>query len=443
MAGMRRRESIQLVSTTLNVVGVLLLLAGAMLGWGVTRISGLAAAAPSLAATPASQHLDVSGYLGADITALAVIIAVVIGFNATALQIAGQTHALAVVRGILFSLAPFLLCWVLTTGVALIYFLVPPLATAQLWQMLLWFGAIVALVLAYLWGLPRRLSGAYVAAWAIHELRTRPLERWEPLDGYSALLSSVASASARGDVGTLRALTSALGAFLAGRVDARAERENTYVRERYRALKNLLSSCAQNAAQGPQSVAYYLGFVTAGTLLQGVAVGVNFADRDMYSGLYRALRAAPERTDACWTGTRQALCRPVAADQPLLLAYWSAHRAWAPDDPRQVARLADALMLLHVAARAQLATAADASVDDANGMLVDLYRDIAVHLAPAVARVRPAAERARQLTRCLALLDAMHARALAAWGLLEDDPGLRTLTAAYAQHRATLQSLLT
>jgi hypothetical protein len=440
---MRRGEGVFLVGMTLNACGLVLLAAGAALGWGVTRLSVLTAQFPGLVVSPASQHLDVSSYLGADITALAVIIAVVIGFNATALQIAGQSHALAVVRGILVSLVPFLLCWVLTTGVALVYFLAPTEFVAQLWQMLLWFAAIVALVLAYLWGLPWRLSGSYVAAWAVRELRGKPLERWEPLDGYSALLSSVASASARGDVGTLRALTTRLGTFLARRLDSRAESENVHVRGRYRALKNLLSGCAQNADQGPNSVAYYLGYVLAGTMLQGVAVGVAFDDpaRDMYSGLLRVLRGAPERIDPLWTGMRHALCRSTNVDQPLLIRYWEAHRAWAADDPRLVERIAVAVARLYASAQGQMSSAqlpADASAEDAPTMLSDLYRDLATHLAPMLLHVRPSSERQRLLARSTALLDAVHSHVLAAWGLPTGDPGVALLSKAYEQYRAQL-----
>ena len=100
------------------------------------------------------------------------IIAVVIGFNATTLQIAGQAHSLSLVRAILLSLTPFLLCWSLTTGMALIYFLLPSIYIAQLWQMLCWFAAVVILMVAYLWDLPWRLSGDYVASWAIRGLRS-------------------------------------------------------------------------------------------------------------------------------------------------------------------------------------------------------------------------------------------------------------------------------
>ena len=114
------------------VTGTLLLLLGCVVGWvlplyktdlpvlsrGVTLLVG--------------SGVDTNGFLGADLTALAVIIAVVIGFNATTLQIASQEHSIALVRAVLLSLGPFLLCWCATTGVALAYFLEPPIYMAQL-----------------------------------------------------------------------------------------------------------------------------------------------------------------------------------------------------------------------------------------------------------------------------------------------------------------------
>ncbi|MGN6759496.1 MAG: hypothetical protein ACTHMJ_24260, partial [Thermomicrobiales bacterium] len=146
--GTGRAGQIRWIARLLTLAGSALLLIGALVGW---LLPGLARAAPVLAfgdVQLARAGIDESAYLGADITALAVIIAVVIGFNATTLQIAGQTHSLALVRAILLSLTPFLACWSLTTGVALIYFLVPPVFVAQLWQMFLWFGATVLLMVA-------------------------------------------------------------------------------------------------------------------------------------------------------------------------------------------------------------------------------------------------------------------------------------------------------
>ena len=250
-----RTGSVRWTARVLAVGGLLLLVLGAVVGWLAPHLpTGVPLGGPAHLPL-AGAGVDASGYLGADITALAVIIAVVIGFNATTLQIAGQAHSLALVRVILLSLTPFLFCWSVATGVALIYFLLPPVYVAQLWQMLLWFAAVVAFMVAYLWELPWRISGQYVGLWAIRTLGSQPIARWESLDSYSALQTAVSQASMRGDLGTVRAITSMLGRFLAGVRDPRAESEPRYDQERYRALKNLLTGCAQNATQAPNAVA--------------------------------------------------------------------------------------------------------------------------------------------------------------------------------------------
>ena len=97
-----------------------------------------------------------------------------IGYNVAALQIAGQTLSLALTRAILLTMGPLLLIWTGVTFVALVY-LMAPLYLGQLWQTLLWFGAVVLFMIAYLWNLPWRLSGEYAARWAIRNLRGKPL----------------------------------------------------------------------------------------------------------------------------------------------------------------------------------------------------------------------------------------------------------------------------
>src|SRR5258706_6224521 len=163
--GTWRTGQIRWIARLLTLAGSLLLLAGAAVGW---LLPGLARAVPALAfgdAPLARSVIDSSAYLGADITALAVIIAVVIGFNATTLQIAGQTHSLALVRAILVSLTPFLACWSLTTAVALLYFLLPPVFVVQLWQMLCWFAPTCLWLWQFLWALPWGLSAHSSASW--------------------------------------------------------------------------------------------------------------------------------------------------------------------------------------------------------------------------------------------------------------------------------------
>ncbi len=192
-----RPPSIHQISIALSSLGYILLAAGLIIGWiapwvtenaSFLRISGtLLAAFSQISLIPfsvLSNKIDVNAFLGADITALAVIIAVLIGYNAAALQIAGQLHSLALVQTILWSLLPFLLCWIFTAAVALVYFLIPPTLVAQLLQVLLWFGAVILLMIAYLWDLPWLLSGQHAADLAIKDLRRRPMKQWEGSDGY-------------------------------------------------------------------------------------------------------------------------------------------------------------------------------------------------------------------------------------------------------------------
>ena len=263
-----RSRSIHHISIVFSAFGIFLLVAGILVGW----IAPWASNALSFllifhSPLPKSGHnIDINAFLGAYITALAVIIAVLIGYNTSTLQIAGQLHSPALIRAILYSLAPFLICWSLTTYVALTYFIVPPTLTTQLIQLLLWFGAVVSLMIGYLWNLPWRLSGEHAALWSIRELRKKPMNQWESADGYVILQTGIVSAVTRSDLGTVRTMALIIGDFLSNTYQ---KSSNHFDRQRYRTVKNLLSGCMQNVSSAPNIVAYYLGIVTAGALLQG------------------------------------------------------------------------------------------------------------------------------------------------------------------------------
>ena len=280
-----RSQSIHKISISLSSFGAILLVAGIIIGW-VAPWAGESISFLHIFLTPVSilgDKVNINSFLGADITALAVIIAVLIGYNASTLQIAGQLLSPVLVRTILLSLVPFLICWSFTAFVTLTYFLIPPTFVAQLLQILFWFLAIVLLMIGYLWNLPWRLSGEHAALWAIRELRHKPINQWESIDGYSVLQTAAATAAARADLGTVRSITTNIGSFLASTQDPSGEMANHFDRERYRSLKNLLSGCAQNAASAPSVVAYYLGFITAGVILQAVAVGcANDTEHDFF-----------------------------------------------------------------------------------------------------------------------------------------------------------------
>lgn len=437
---MARRWVARGFGQALNLVGVLLLVVGVVTGWVAPRVA-LPGQLAGLGQHIGVSTIDVSSYLGSDITALAVIIAVVIGFNVTIMQIAGQAYSLNLIRGILATLLPFLLCWCVTTGVALVYFLIPIVYVGQLWQLLAWFGAVVLLMIAYLWDLPWRLSGHYVARWALRGLRGVPVAQWEAVEGYSVLQTAVAGAAGRGDLGTLGALTLNLGRFLVAARDAKAEAENAYNRRRYRALKGILSGCAQNAGQGPTAIAFFLGHVQAGVLLQAVADGhpMDDPDHDLFTGVLRAVRDNPEHLVRLWIGLRHALCRPADHGTPYVLEYWLERDTWPTDDPRRVTRIAVAIARFHAACAEQLrrATSGQEGAGHAAEMASDLYRDIAEHLGPAVARVQRRSSRVRLADLPVSLLDDLQAQVMSDWGV-EAGSARVDVVNAYERQRARL-----
>jgi hypothetical protein len=437
------------VGLALNLAGIALLATGVVIGWLAPRLplADLPGELAALVGRLNALHVDVSAYLGADITALAVIIAVVIGFNVTILQIAGQAHSLGLVRGILATLSPFLLCWSATTTVALTYFLIPPIYAGQLWQQLAWFGAVVLLMIAYLWNLPWRLSGGYVAQWALRGLRGRPVAAWQALEGFSVLQTAIAAAGARGDLGTVRAIALQLGRFLVRARDHQAEAENTYHRGRYRALKSLLAGCAQGTAQASDAVSYYLGYIQAGVLLQAVANGhpTDEPTRELFNGVLRTIRRTPEHVNPLWSGMRHALCRPVDGSPQYLIDYWLEHDTWPEDDPRRVTRIATALTRYHAACwetlRATLS--GEEAAAQAAEMAGDLYRDIVEYLGPAVAHKRHRARSVRLTDLPLSLLDAVQAGIVREWPSGGAEGGERVAVInAYEQHRGRLGAAL-
>jgi hypothetical protein len=438
MNGLRVRL-VRWVGRLLNASGGALLAAGALAGWLAPRAPWALAAPPLqvLAQPLAASHLDPLSFMGADITALAVLVAVAIGFNVTILQIAGQAHSLNLVRGILASLGPFLFWWSVTTAVALAYFLLPPVYVGQLWQLYCWFGAIVLLMIAYLWDLPWRLSGDYVARWALGQLRGTAVSAWEEVEGYAVLQTALSAAGARGDLGNVRAIALRLGRFLLELRDRPAEAENTYNRARYRSLKSLLSGCAQGAASAPNAFVYHLGYVQAGVLLQAIAGGHPPDDEShhLFTGILRAVRPNPDLLNSLWTGLRHACCRPADKGTPYLVSYWQEHRGWPADDPRRVSRLATALALLHASMRDMLKNAAATDQPTPPWEMVEsLYRDIAVYLGGAIAH-------GHQHLRIpvTALLDEVHTEIMRAWPLdVEDTQGRVYVVNAYEQYREAL-----
>lgn len=434
-----RSAQVRAIGGVFQAVACALIVVGATVGWLLPH-AGVAWTA-ALSQPVAASGVDAVTFLGAALTTLGVIVAILIGYNVAGLQTAGQLMSLALARAMLLSLAPFLIWWTVTTGVGLVYLLLPPVYMGQLWQMLVWFAAVVLFMLGYLWTLPWRLSSEYAARWAVDDLRATAIERWESQDGYDVLQSSMAAATTRGDLGAVRAMAQTLGSFLVTLRDTKAERESSEGRGRYRALKNLLSGCAQFSGAAPTSVSYQLGYVTAGTLIRASAIGlpIDSAGINLFSGLLRSLGDSADRIDSLWTGVRHALCRGDARTTPYLFTYWTRNRAWSTADPRMTQRLASGLIRLHSEALLTLLrtqTEAQAQLEAAQ-MLSDLYRYISTHLRERIEAAASGAERARLLELSAALLHQSHVLAQAesaSW----DAESRELLASAYASSLALL-----
>jgi len=386
-----------------------------------------------------NSGIDTTTFLGADITTLAVIIAVLIGYNVAALQIAGQMLSLAFVRAILLSLGPFLLWWLLSTVIALVYLLVPPLYVGQLWQVLFWFGAVTFFMVGYLWSLPWRLSADYAAVWAIKDLRAQPVTEWIETNGYATLETGISNAITRSDTSSMRTMAVTLGTFLAGVCDRRAEDENRYIRGRYRTLKNLLSNCAYNAVTAPNAVAYYLGFVTGGALLQTVALGqpIVYEGTDLFSGMIRPLKDSADKIDAMWTGMRHSLCRKGAQGEPLLIQYWRAHQRWGEQDARLTERVADGIACLHEDCWQALRAILSHSDADARAteLITDFYSYLNRYLFTEIHQ-----QPLQLLT--LHLLETLHTHISQHW-LADSQVPLATLTTTMQQYQAAIKQAIT
>ncbi|MEO7001529.1 MAG: hypothetical protein ABI068_06985 [Ktedonobacterales bacterium] len=444
---MSRSLQVRLIGWLLSALAACLVVVGALIGWIAPHLTP--SAFPALHATVADSGVDSSSFLGAALTTLGVIVAILIGYNVAGMQTAGQVLSLALTRALLFSLAPFLLLWTVTTGVGLVYLLAPPVYLGQLWQLVLWFGAVVLLMLAYLFTLPWRLSGEYAARWAVNDLRAIPIADWEERDGYVVLQSGIAAASNRGDLGTVRAMSYVAGDFLVGMRDHAAEQENGYHRGRFRALKNLLTGCSQYAGSASTAVAYQLGAVTGGVLLLAAAAGhpLNQPDSDLYSGLLRSVGPSLDRIDALWTGVRHALCRGRAHQQPYLLRYWLAHESWATDDARRTQHLADGLIYLHShCLRAVLSVSAlDAprqEVVEFEGarLLTELYRYLGTYLREDIERTTQGDRQRHMLRLAEQLLEQLHTLALQTY-IAWDAESRTSLTIAYEEYRSHLPAI--
>ncbi len=437
----------RVIGRMLYGLAVLLLIAGLIAGtasWlslllpNLDQINLFATATSLLSHSATGSALI--GFLGTLVTSLSVLIAILIGYNVGILQITGATVSLSLTKPTLRALIPSIVIWLLTSGLALTYLLAPPLYLGQLWHILLWYGAAALLMVGYLWELPLRLSGEYAAIWATKNLRGHSVGTWEARDGFSVLQAGMVAAIGRSDVSTVRSMSLVLVGFLSGVLDKSAERDPRYNRESYRALKDLLSGCAYRASDAPNAVAYYLGFITAGVLLQAVAIGqpVEHDTSDIFSGLLLALQRAPDRLDPMWAGVRHALCGRVGGAESYLARYWQAREksgAWQDGDKRWIDLVAHSIVRLHAdcwgALRAETDPAhADNADNEAVEMLRDMYRYVARDLGKRVTSERP-----------LFLLDAIHKDPAAVWPQLNQERQQEVVTAFREQRDALLNTM--
>lgn len=379
------------MTTYLALVGSVFLLLGAIAGWLLPRLAHNYSILVwfSLPASPVST--DQSAYLGANITAISVLIAVVV----SRLQDPFQTSEGFSVRSSVQALLAFGLLFVtsaLSLAVSLIYLLVRPPYAWQLWQLFIWFCATLLFTLNYLWSSGLRSSLGYGVLETLNDLAHQPVESWESLRSYSTLQTLIVGANQQGDLATARYVSTRLGQFLVEVRDPRAEAAYTFHRSHYRALKNLLSACSQFADEAPNAAVYYLGFIAAGAMLQAAALGVPLDDPeyDLFSGVFRVLARTPERLDPFMSGVRHALLHTAyTGSEPYLARFWRTRRRHETYLLRSVPAIASGLTRLLVTCRLTLqATTTEAEADsEVADMLISLYRDV-IRVAASVVALR-------------------------------------------------------
>jgi len=366
--------------TWLCRVGVVaLFLGGIWAGWVAPRLDKKL---PSVAAMQVSVdvHSQTPGvFLGADLTTLGVLIAIIIGYNVAAFQVAAQTLSLSLVRAVLYTLVPFLGLWLAATTIAMVYLLSPPPVVGDLYHTACWFGSTAFALIGYLLGLPSRLSGDYEAKWSVTNLRGVPISEWESTDGFTVLQTGINTAVGRADIGTLRMLVLPLAHVLSGRCDPMAERSPTYNRARFYALRDLLAGCAPFVLLAPGAIWYVLGYLEASIMLQAAAVGApaSLQHATLFDDAIPSGQAAPQNIVSLWAGLRHAMCRQGVQGTPYLRRFWREHADWPSNDERRVKKLADLFVYFHGACWRQMATSAlspSEVADQCAELLSEFYR---------------------------------------------------------------------
>jgi hypothetical protein len=114
---------------------------------------------------------------------------------------------------------------------------------------------------------------------------------------------------------------------------------------------------------------------------------------------------------------RHGFCRQERRRDPYLLVYWREHVSWTSDDPRRVARVADAIAQLFSDCQLVLnmSLGDERAFRDTADMMADLYRDLAIYLGPLAKRERGERHSARIADMPLMLLDAVHTSVMRVW----------------------------
>ncbi|HKW21778.1 MAG TPA: hypothetical protein VJO13_10410, partial [Ktedonobacterales bacterium] len=113
---------------------------------------------------------------------------------------------------------------------------------------------------------------------------------------------------------------------------------------------------------------------------------------------------------------------------------------WTSDDPRRVARVADAIAQLFADCQFVLNMAMDGEKGfrDTADMMADLYRDLAIYLGPLAKRERGERHSARIADMPLMLLDAIHTNVMRTWPNSSGEKSRVAIINAYEERRTQL-----
>jgi len=326
-----------------------LLLFGMAAGWLIPELPD-SVTSPIVAylRTPLAQgNLNIGPILGAGIATFTVVNAVLISY-VSASQYANRAFSAVLGRLYLLGLLPLLTVFGLIIAITMLYLMMPPTFVGQIWEFILWYFALVILLIAAVMELPDRLSERYVALWAIRWLRDAPVEAWIANKGYAILQAGTTAAITRVEVGFMRSMAFPLGAFLSSRVEADKDAADIGTAERLRPIRDLVSALGSPLAQAPTAFAYCAGSIIAGASLELAAnpAAADMMQTDVFDDFVRALSGAPDRFESLWAGMQHSLCRRGVHGEPYLLRYWTAHIRWSKDDARRVHRVAHVIVAL-------------------------------------------------------------------------------------------------